>query len=74
MMKVKKIVIAQGFEYDEEIFVEAGIYDFVEEGTNGYPMILVNDLSLDNVQNVDIHHMQFYKIYTILYEMIYKIL
>lgn len=47
MMKVKKIVIAQGFEYDEEIFVEAGIYDFVEEGTNGYPMIFVNDEWLD---------------------------
>ena len=49
MMKVKKIVIAQGFEYDEEIFVEAGTYDFVEEGTNGYPMILVNDEWLDLV-------------------------
>lgn len=47
MMKVKKIVIAQGFEYDEEIFVEAGTYDFVEAGTNGYPMILVNDEWLD---------------------------
>ena len=48
MMKVKKkIVIAQGFEYDEKIFVEAGTYDFVEEGTNGYPMILVNDEWLD---------------------------
>ena len=47
MMKVKKIVIAQGFEYDEETFVEAGTYDFVEEGINGYPMILVNGEWLD---------------------------
>ena len=47
MMKVKEIIIAQGFEYDEEIFVEAGTYDFVEEGINGYPMILVNDEWLD---------------------------
>ena len=46
-MKVKKIIIAQGFEYDEEIFVEAGTYDFVEEGPNGYPMILVNGEWLD---------------------------
>lgn len=43
MMEVKKIAVLEGFEYDEDLFIEEGVYDFVEDGVNGYPMILVND-------------------------------
>ena len=47
-MKMKTIIIiAEGFEYDEETFVEAGEYEFEYEGINGYPMIKVNDELLD---------------------------
>lgn len=52
MMDVKKIKVVKGFEYDEELFIEEGTYDFVEEGINGYSMILVNDEWLD-VYDVD---------------------
>ena len=46
MMNIKKVAF-EGFEYDDELFVETGIYDFIENGINGYPMILVNGKWLD---------------------------
>lgn len=47
MLEVKRVKINKGFDWDDELFIEAGEYDFVEEGINGYPMILVNDEWLD---------------------------
>lgn len=47
MLEVKRIKFNEGFVYDEELFVEAGEYDFVENGNCGFPMILVNDEWLD---------------------------
>lgn len=57
MMEVKKVIINEGFEYDEDLFVENGEYDFIEEGYNGYPMILVNDewLDLCEIELLDYH-------------------
>ena len=46
-MKKQKILIAEGFWYDDETYVSAGFYDFVENGINGYEMIKVNDEWLD---------------------------
>ena len=47
VLEVKKIVINENFMYDDELLIEAGEYEFVEEGIVGYPMILVNDEWLD---------------------------
>lgn len=47
MSEVKRIKINEGFQYDEELFVEGGEYEFIEEGTNGYPEIKVNEEWLD---------------------------
>ncbi len=46
-MEKSYIIIAEGFEYDEETFVYAGEYEYCDEGINGYPMILVNGEWLD---------------------------
>lgn len=45
---MRTITVNEGFWYDEETFVESGEYE-VEDGPNGYPMILVNGEWLDIV-------------------------
>lgn len=46
-VEVKRIIFTEGFWYDDELFIEAGEYDFTEETKYAYPMILVNDEWLD---------------------------
>lgn len=41
------IIIAEGFWYDDETFIEAGDYEFEFEGINAYPMMKVNGEWLD---------------------------
>ena len=40
--EIKTIVFTKGFWYDDELFIEAGKYDFCEETESCYPMIFVN--------------------------------
>ena len=47
MSNEKMITVTKGFEYDEELFVEPGEYEYIENGVNGYPMINVNGEWLD---------------------------
>lgn len=42
MMKIE-----EGFWYDEDTYIEAGEYERVEDGYNGWPMIKVNGIWLD---------------------------
>lgn len=41
------LTVNQGFWYDEETYVEAGAYEFLQSGLNGYAMIKVNGEWLD---------------------------
>jgi hypothetical protein len=50
-----KIKFNEAIEYDEEITIECGEYEYAEEGINGYPMILVNNQWLDvcSLEDID---------------------
>lgn len=43
MKEVKKIVFTKDFWYDDEMFVEAGEYDFVPANGCGYDEVLINN-------------------------------
>lgn len=37
--EIKMLEITKAFNYDDELTMQPGVYEFVEEGINGYPMI-----------------------------------
>lgn len=53
-MAKQRILIVEGFWYDDETYVPDGWYDFIEEGPNGYEMIKVNGEWLDLVNFYEI--------------------
>lgn len=47
MKEVKRIIFTKGFWYDDELFVEAGEYDFIPAKGYAHDEVLVNGEWLD---------------------------
>lgn len=42
-----KMIVLKPIEYDEELTIQPGEYEYIENGINAWPMIKVNDEWLD---------------------------
>lgn len=50
-----KMIVLKPIEYDEEITIQPGEYEYTEDGVNAWPMIKVNgewlDIMLDGIED-----------------------
>lgn len=47
--EIKHIIFAEGFDYDEDTFIPAGEYLYIENGVNGFDEIFFKGKWLDIV-------------------------